>query len=68
MNGLAYDADKLKDAITEAKATGVIDLVVKTGDHVRPVRIQYNGGLRYPHLERVPGTPARLDAIFAPKS
>jgi predicted metalloprotease with PDZ domain len=67
VNGLGYDADKLKDAITAAKTTGVIDLVVKVGDHVRPVRINYNGGLRYPHLERVAGTPDRLDAIFAPR-
>ena len=68
MHGLAYDADKLKDAVTATKTTGYVDLVVRTGDHVRPVRVQYNGGLRYPHLERIPGTPARLDAIFAAKA
>ena len=67
VDGLAYDADKLKDAITAAKASGYVDLVVKTQDHVRPVRIAYGGGLRYPHLERIVGTPARLDEIFAPK-
>ncbi len=65
VNGLAYDMDKLKDAITAAKASGVIELLVKTGDHIRPVRISYNGGLRYPHLERIAGAPARLDAILA---
>ena len=64
VNGLSYDADKLKDAITAAKTTGVIDLLVKTGDHVRSVRLSYKGGLRYPHLERIAGTPARLDAIL----
>jgi predicted metalloprotease with PDZ domain len=68
VNGLAYDADKLKDAIKAARTTGGLDLLVKTGDHVRAVHIAYSGGLRYPHLERVAGTPARLDAIFAPKS
>jgi hypothetical protein len=31
------------------------------------VAIDYHGGLRYPHLERVPGTPALLDDILAAK-
>ena len=65
VDGLSYDADKLKDAITEAKTSGYVDLVVKTQDHVQPVRIAYGGGLRYPHLERIAGTPPRLDEIFA---
>ena len=50
-----------------AKTRGGVDLLVKTGDHVRPVRISYSGGLRYPHLERVAGAPARLDDILAPR-
>ena len=65
VNGLAYDADKLKDAI---KAGTPLDLLVKVGDHVRAVRVNYTGGLRYPHLERIAGTPARLDAILTPKT
>ena len=64
VNGLAYDDDKLKDAI---KAGGALELLVKTGDHVRSVSVAYTGGLRYPHLERIAGTPARLDAILAAK-
>ena len=28
--------------------------------------LDYRGGLRYPHLEKVDGTPDRLDAILAP--
>ena len=68
VNGLAYDADHLKDAIKAARTTGVIDMLVKTGDHVRPVRITYKGGLRYPHLEPIAGAPDRLGAILAPKT
>ena len=30
-------------------------------------RIDYHDGLRYPHLERVPGTPDRLANILAPR-
>jgi hypothetical protein len=31
------------------------------------VAIDYRGGLRYPHLERIKGTPDRLAEIFAPR-
>ena len=69
VNGLAYDADRLKAAITAARGGGApIELQVRHGDHLRTVRIPYHLGLRYPHLERVAGTPARLDDILAPRS
>jgi predicted metalloprotease with PDZ domain len=67
VNGIAYDADKLKTAITAAKAGGPISLIVKDGDHYRVVQVDYRGGLRYPRLERIEGTPDRLSAIYAPR-
>ena len=67
VNGIAYDADRLKEAITAAKTGAPLDLIVKTGDHFRTVRLDYRGGLRYPRLERIPGTPDRLSAIYAPR-
>ena len=49
VNGLAYEADRLKAAITEAKSgASPIQLLVKDGDHYRTVAIAYKGGLRYP--------------------
>lgn len=68
VNGLAYDAGRLKEAITQAKTGAPVTLVVKTGDHYRVAPIDYRGGLRYPRLERIEGTPDRLSAIFAPRS
>jgi predicted metalloprotease with PDZ domain len=68
VNGTAYRGDRLKDAVTQAKSTGHLDLLVKSGDQFRTVSIPYTGGLRYPHLERVASTPARLDDILAPRS
>jgi hypothetical protein len=41
--------------------------MVKEFDRYRTVGIDYHGGLRYPHLERIEGTPDRLSAIFAPR-
>ncbi|HTQ15305.1 MAG TPA: hypothetical protein VMH86_15645 [Rhizomicrobium sp.] len=66
VNDVAYDSDRLKDAITEARAgEAPIRLLVKRGDVYRAAALDYHGGLRYPHLERIPGTPALLDEMFA---
>lgn len=66
VNGAAYSADVLKDAIRGAKSTKLpIELIVKTGDRFRVMMLDYHDGLRYPHLERDPSVPARLDDILA---
>lgn len=68
VNGLAYDAEKLKAAIKAAKGGGEpIELIVKVGDRFRTVRVDYHDGLRYPRLERIAGAPARLDDILTAK-
>lgn len=68
VNGYAYEGERLKDAITAAKDQGqLIELVVKQGEVVKTVRIDYRDGLKYPSLERIPGTPDRLSKILAPK-
>jgi predicted metalloprotease with PDZ domain len=67
VNGVAFEEpDELADAITNAKAgTAPVELLLRDGKHFRDVKIDYHGGLRYPHLERIPGTPDRLDDILA---
>lgn len=68
VNGVAYDAEGLRRAITSAKADGKpIELLIKNGDRFRTVSIPYTGGLRYPRLERIAGTPDRLSQILAPR-
>jgi predicted metalloprotease with PDZ domain len=67
INGIAYDADVLKDAI-RAAAGGTkppIELIVKSGDRYKVARLDYHDGLRYPHLERDASVPARIDDILA---
>lgn len=66
VNGETYDADKLKDAVkAAAKPEGkLVELLIKDGDRYRMVTIDYRGGLRYPRLERIAGTPSRLDDIL----
>ena len=68
VNGRSYKPEWLRDAITEANASGLpIYLLVKTGDLYRTVRVTCRGGLRYPTLERIPGTPDRLSELLAPR-
>ncbi|HEX5279595.1 MAG TPA: hypothetical protein VFW28_05925 [Micropepsaceae bacterium] len=68
VDGVAYDGDRLKDIVKEGKTSrDAIEFIVKNGDRYRTVKIDYHGGLRYPHLESTGGT-ASLDSILAPKS
>ena len=66
VNGAAYSPDHLKTAITSAKRTGAVDLIVKSEGGVAPVRVAYAGGLRYPHLQPIPGEQNLLGAILSP--
>jgi predicted metalloprotease with PDZ domain len=68
INGMTYSTERIKDAVKNLpSAAGPVELIVKDDEHVRTVSIDYHGGARYPHLERVDGTPARLDDILAAK-
>ncbi len=69
VNDGAFSADALRRAITAAKdSSEPIRLLLKNGDQYRTVALDYHGGLRYPHLERVSGTPDRIGAILSPRS
>ncbi len=66
---LAFDVDQFKAAIKAAQhAVAPISLIVREGNRFRTVRLDYHGGLRYPHLERDPNRPDLLQKIFAPRS
>jgi predicted metalloprotease with PDZ domain len=69
VDGIAYDADRLRSAVTAAAKPGggPIELLVKDGDHYRTVTVGYRGGLRYPHLEKTGAGRASLDDILTPK-
>ena len=68
VNELAFDADQFKAAIKAAQhASEPISLIVREGERFRTVRLDYHGGLRYPHLERDPNRPDLLEGILAPK-
>ncbi|MBD8898589.1 M61 family metallopeptidase [Rhodanobacter sp. DHG33] len=63
VNGKDYSPDALKDAVTAAKTgSAPIELLVKNVDLYSTVKIDYHGGLLYPHLVRADGKDL-LDAI-----
>ncbi|MET0656235.1 MAG: peptidase M61 [Pseudoxanthomonas sp.] len=65
--GMAYSAERLKRALQAAsKDKGRIELLVKQGEAYRTLQVDYQEGLRYPHLQRIPGTPDRLTQILSP--
>ncbi|WP_304271669.1 M61 family metallopeptidase [Brevundimonas naejangsanensis] len=68
VGGRAATADALKEAVTAAKGSSEpIELILKNGDVFKTVRFDYHDGLRYPHLERIEGTPDRLGDILSPR-
>ena len=68
VNGIAYKAERLKRALIAAKqGKQPIEFLLRQGDAYRSVRIDYHGGLRYPHLGRIDGTPDRLQQVLAPR-
>ncbi len=68
VNDLAFDADRLRDAIKRAEQqSGPIELLLRSDERFRSISLDYHGGLRYPHLERDRAVPARLEAVLAPR-
>ena len=71
VNDQKFTIAGLREAVLAAEPSGEkskdpIKLLLKRGDDFLTVSLDYHGGLRYPHLERVESTPDRLDAILAP--
>lgn len=68
VDGHAYSEEALKDSITAAKGgSAPIRLIVKRGEEVGPVDIRWNGGLRYPRLEKTGKGEGPLDKLLAPR-
>jgi predicted metalloprotease with PDZ domain len=67
VDGRVYSADVLDESIAHPR-DGKIALIVRNFDSVETREIQYAGGLRYPHLERIPGSHDYLSEILAPRS
>jgi predicted metalloprotease with PDZ domain len=68
VNGRDFTGDLLKDAITNAKTSKApIELMVKNFDEYKTLRIDYQDGLKYPHLERDKSKPDHLAELYKAK-
>jgi len=69
VNGRAYTADLLTDAIHASKDnTQPITLLVIDNDYYRTCAIDYHGGERYPHLVRDSSKPDALADLLAARA
>jgi len=67
VNGRTYSDEALRDAIVAAEGgKDPIKLIVRSGRLVREVAIQWNGGLRYPRLEKIGVGETSLDRLLLP--
>jgi predicted metalloprotease with PDZ domain len=61
VNGRTFTPERLDEAIKESPAKP-IQLLVENNEYYKTVTLDYNGGPRYPHLERVSNVPDYLDS------
>ncbi|WP_041857127.1 M61 family metallopeptidase [Candidatus Korobacter versatilis] len=67
VNGKEYSPELLRDAILAAEQSKQpMQLQFKSNNEFKTFAIPYYDGLRVPSLQRVEGTPSRLDDILAP--
>lgn len=67
VNGRGFTPLLLRAAIQHAQGNGpALEFIVENTNYYKVIRMDYHGGERYPQLQRVEGTPARLDDILQP--
>ncbi|MEW9570379.1 M61 family peptidase [Rhodanobacter sp. Si-c] len=64
VNGQAFSTHVMLDAVRASVSTP-LSIHVDMDGSTRTVVLGYRGGLRYPHLERIAGTPDRLSELLA---
>lgn len=65
VNGRRWNPDELRAVIRRAKGgSEPIELLIENEDFFHTYEIDYHGGERYPHLERINGKPDLLSEII----
>ena len=69
VNGRGWTPEILREAIRHAKGAGEpIDLLIENEGYFRTYHVDYHGGERYPHLERIAAKPDMLADIAKMKA
>jgi len=65
VDGRQFSRPVVRAAVQAAKTSAApLELLVKNGEHYKTHRLEYQGGERYPHLERDPSHPDILSEII----
>ncbi len=65
VNGRKYSAERIREATAASKTSPEpLELLTENGEFLKVHRLDYRGGLRYPHLERDPSRPDLLSEIL----
>ena len=68
VNGRRYSEKVLRDALRARGGQERIELLVENVEIYKTCRVDYHGGERYPHLERIASRPDVLSAIGQPRT
>jgi len=69
VNGRKWTPEILREAIRRAKGVNEsIEVLIENEEYFNTYRIDYHGGERYPHLERLEGKPDVLAEIARMKA
>jgi predicted metalloprotease with PDZ domain len=70
VNGRRYERDFFRDALiaTKGEKGTPLELIVENGKFFTTHKLDYNGGQRYPDLERDESKPDTLSQIIAPRA
>jgi len=69
VNGRKFSVDELKRALAASKdQKPPLEFIVDNTGYFKVVTVDYHGGVRYPHLERVAGANDVLTTIASPRT
>jgi predicted metalloprotease with PDZ domain len=68
VNGAKFSLAATEEAVRGLKDPGTLDLQVANGSATEVHRLDYHGGLKYPHLQRDPAKPDLLRLMVAPRT
>ena len=66
VGGEQFSIERLAAAVSRRDPAGIV-LTVELDRQKRAVTVVYDGGLRYPSLERIPGQADRLKGLLQPR-
>ena len=67
VNGRRYSTDALRIAVRDSRsATEPMPIIYSSGEFVTTANVDYRGGLRHPHLERIPNSADWLSELGKP--